>query len=89
MPTTRPRHVITETAEVAEALDVAARRWPEDAGSRTRLVVHLVREGARALHEDADCALERRLAVLLHEHGALAGVYGPDYLERLREDWPA
>lgn len=81
--------MITETKDVAAALDAAALRWPEEAGSRSRLAVHLIREGARALHDDADSALEQRLTVLLEEHGALAGAYGPDYLGKLREDWPA
>lgn len=30
MPTARPRHMLTETDEVADALRDAAHRWPED-----------------------------------------------------------
>jgi hypothetical protein len=54
MPTTRPRHLITETDQVAKALDDAARRWPEDRHSRARLLLHLVEEGHRALVGEAD-----------------------------------
>ena len=89
MPTTRPRHVITETDRVARALDDAADRWPEDRGSRARLLLHLVEEGHRALvAHDAQRHAERRAAIE-RTSGVLDGVYEPDYLQQLREDWPA
>ncbi|MDQ1744816.1 MAG: hypothetical protein QOE23_3155, partial [Pseudonocardiales bacterium] len=52
MPTTRPRHLITETDPVAKALDDAAKRWPEDRDSRAKLLLHLVEEGHHALIEE-------------------------------------
>jgi hypothetical protein len=89
MPTTRPRHLITETDQVAQALDDAARRWPEDRESRAKLLVHLVEEGHRALLDQVDDRRRARLAAIKRTSGALSGVYDADYLERLREDWPA
>jgi hypothetical protein len=89
MPTTRPRHLITETDQVAKALDDAARRWPEDRHSRARLLLHLVEEGHRALVGEADERRQARLAAIRKTSGSLAGIYDGDYLERLREDWPA
>ena len=88
MPTTRPRHLITETDQVAEALDDAARRWPEDSGSRAKLLVRLVEEGHRALAETADASRAARLAAIQQTSGVLTGTYQADYLEQLREDWP-
>ncbi|MGH8981927.1 MAG: hypothetical protein ACRDWE_13070 [Acidimicrobiales bacterium] len=88
MPTTRPRHVITETDEVARALDAAARRWPEDRNSRAKLMLRLVAEGYQALGQtDIAVATERRDA-LRRTSGLLTGVYGSGYLEELRSDWP-
>lgn len=88
MPTTRPRHVITETDDVARALDAAAKRWPEDRDSRAKLVLRLLGEGYRALGEAAGQeALDRRDA-LGRTSGLLTGVYGPGYLKQLRRDWP-
>ncbi|HVW81787.1 MAG TPA: hypothetical protein VHB69_12695 [Mycobacteriales bacterium] len=89
MPTTRPRHVVTETDQLARALDDAARRWPEDRDSRSRLLLHLVEEGHRVVVGEADSRRRARLAAIKRTSGSLAGVYDGDYLERLREDWPA
>jgi hypothetical protein len=89
MPTTRPRHLITETDPVARALDDAAERWPEDRNSRAKLLLHLVEEGHRALARRADQQREARLSAIRRTSGALTGTYGAGYLEELREDWPA
>jgi len=88
MPTTRPRHVITETDQVARALDAADRRWPEERGHRARLLVRLVEEGYRVVAgEHEQRAADRREAVV-RTSGVLTGVYGDGYLTELREDWP-
>lgn len=89
MPTTRPRHLITETDQVAQALDDAARRWPEDRHSRAKLLLHLVEEGHQALLDEAAERRDARLAAIHRTSGALTGAYEAGYLEQLREDWPA
>ena len=88
MPTTKPRYLVTETDQVAKALDDAARRWPQDRGSRTKLLVHLVEEGHRALLEDAANRAAGRRAAIERTSGVLSGTYEPQYLTQLREDWP-
>lgn len=86
MPTTRPRHFVTETDELAAALDEAARRYP--GLSRPQLLVRLALEAHHAVQKTRDARRRRRLEAIRQHSGSLAGVYGPDYLERLREDWP-
>jgi hypothetical protein len=88
MPTTRPRHTLTETDELAAALDAAARHWPEDAASRSRLLLRLVEAGQRAIAEDHERAQARRRAAVERTHGQFRGLYGPGYLKRLRDEWP-
>lgn len=88
MPTTRPRHLITETDQVAKALDEAAKRWPEDRNSRAKLLLHLVEQGHQALVEEVDRRREAKLAAIRRTSGALTGTYDAEYLEKLREDWP-
>lgn len=84
MPTDRPRHTLTETDELARALDAAADRWPEDRGRRTRLLMRVVRDWAR--QHDAD-VLRHRTAIL-GTSGTMAGVFPPGYLDDLRNEWP-
>ena len=88
MPTTRPRHVVTETDDIAAALDLAVKRWPEIAGSRSRLLVALVKEGAKRVEEQEESALEKRLRATTEAAGSLTGTFPPGYLEELRKDWP-
>lgn len=77
---------MTETDELAAALDAAARRWPSL--SRSQLVVRLALEGHRAaLHEHAD-VLRRRRSALQRVSGTLTGAYPDSYLDDLRADWP-
>jgi len=88
MPTTRPRLTITETDELAAALDAAATRWP-DIHSRRELLLRLVEEGREVIDRDRDDETARRRAAIRRTSGALTGAYEPGELTRLRDDWPA
>lgn len=88
MPTKRRRHLITETDEVAAALDDAAAKWPDET-SRARLLVRLVAEGHGAISRRRVREDQRRRDAVDRTSGVLTGVYGADYLDELREDWPA
>lgn len=74
---------------MAGALDDAARRWPEEGGERARLLRRLVQEGHRAIRVEQRDEAGRRRRAIERTRGALTGTYSPDYLERLRDDWPA
>jgi hypothetical protein len=88
MPTKRPRLTITETDEVAAALDAAAVRWP-DVRSRRELLLRLVEEGREVIDRDRGDELARRRDAVRRTSGALTGAYEQGELERLRDDWPA
>ena len=80
------RHLVTETDELAAALDDASARWP--GLSRAQLLARLALTGHEAVRmADAD-RHDRRLQALRQHGGKLTGTYGADYVRRLREDWP-
>lgn len=88
MPTSRRRHVITETDQVAAAIDDAARRWPQENGNRPRLLLRLLEEGHRAVAAQRQEFAAGRRSAIAATSGVASGMYGAGYLDRLREDWP-
>lgn len=84
VPTTHPRYTVTDTGSLREQLDRAQRRWP-DVEDRRQLLLRLVAAGRESIEREAS---ERATAVR-DTAGSLTGIYEPDELERLREDWPA
>lgn len=86
MPTTRPRHQITETPDVAHALDRAARRWPDE--PRSRLLLRLVEAGSAAVERERSEEVRARLAAIDATSGKYAEVFAEDHLAGLRQDWP-
>ena len=89
MPTARPRHMVTETAELADALDAAARRWPAEGGDRAKLIRRLLDEGYRAILSDQEEKAAARRKAVKRTAGALSGAFGEGHLDRLRDDWQA
>lgn len=87
MPTARHRYQITETDEVARALDAAERRWPGE--PRSRLIVRLVTENGESLGELNDAETARRLAAVEAIAGTFPGLSNQSMLNELRDEWPA
>jgi len=86
MPTIRPRHQVTETPDMARALDLAARRWPDE--PRSKLLIRLVQAGSHALEEGRTEDARHRLAAIDATSGKYADVFAVGYLDDLRQDWP-
>ncbi|WP_419855171.1 hypothetical protein [Candidatus Poriferisodalis sp.] len=79
MPTTRPRHPVTETDEIADVLDAAAQRW--SGVSRAKLVQLVLLDWASGGRSPAARAVARAELA-----GSLPG--SADLYDR-SEDWPA
>lgn len=78
--------MITETDEVAKAINLAAKQWPADRRSRSKLLLHLIDEGYHTIRTNQ----ERRKAAWNETLESTSGTfdYGPNYLEELRKEWP-
>jgi hypothetical protein len=85
MPTTRPRHQVTETPAVAHAIDLAARRWPGE--PRSKLLLRLVDMGGAALEQGMGDAARQRQEAIRASSGKYAKAFSTDYLADLRRDW--
>lgn len=87
MPTVRPRHTITETDDVALALDAATTLWPELRADRASLLRRLIAVGAAQVEASAVETVTRRRRAL----DALAGIVdggGAGLRSGLRDEWP-
>ena len=86
MPTTRPRHQVTETPAIARALDLAAKTWPQD--TRAQLIVRVLKVGSDALERSQLASIEAHRRAVRSSSGKYAGAFGTDYLRQIRKDWP-
>ena len=82
MPTVRPRHLLTETDELAHAIDAAAALYPGE--TRADVLRHLVQLGAETIAEQQG----RHRDTVRDRAGHFPGLYPAGYLDDLREDWP-
>src|SRR3954465_3052554 len=79
--------MVTETDELAAALNSAASRYP--GLTRAQLLTRLALEGQQVAQRAQEDRRRQRLAALRGHSGALTGAYGEHYLERLRQEGPA
>jgi len=83
MSTTLLRHSITETLEIAQAIDAGQALRPDL--TRAEIMRQLIVLGA----ETARRNLAARHNVIVAWAGFLPGVYAPDAAVQLKEEWPA
>ena len=60
VPTSKPRYAITDTGDVAQMLDLARERWPEET-DRKALLLRLAEAGGDAVRRELDASLHDRL----------------------------
>lgn len=58
VPTTQPRYTVTDTGELREMLDAAAKRWPE-VKDRRKLLLKLAETGAARVASEQESAEAR------------------------------
>ena len=88
MPTTRPRHMITETDDLASALDAADRMWPECQGQRSALLRKLIDAGINVVTLSDDNAQRARQEAIHAAAGSMSGLWPKNWREQMRSEWP-
>lgn len=76
------RHSITETPEIAAAIDTGSAVLP--GVSRSEVTRYLILRGAQAARADRTA----RLAALDKWSGCLTGAFPPDAAQALKDEWP-
>ena len=80
--------MITETDELGEALEKAAKIWPELAGQRTQLLRRILEVGSEQIEQRVNEAKSERLKQIQNLAGALSGAWPANWREEMAADWP-
>lgn len=81
--------MITESDQLAEALDHAAKIYPDLRDERAELLRHLIERGIQSLDAEYNEKVEARKNAIREVAGSLSGVWPENYLEEMRAEWPA
>ena len=82
MSTQLPRHSITETPDIAAAIDEGCYAMPD--ASRAEVARFLIAPGADVVRADR----EARIAAVERWAGAFTGTFPPDAAQALKGEWP-
>ena len=89
MPTARQRHMITETEQLARALEEAATIWPEYRNKRAELLRQIIDQGSEVVHSLAEKKVQKRLNAIENISGAYTDIWPDNWREETRQEWPA
>ena len=89
MPTARHRHMITETDELAIALDAAATLWPHAKGERAELLRLIINQGAQVVEQDVQTMRNERLAAVTQLAETFGDIWPNEWAKERTQEWPA
>lgn len=81
--------MITESDQLAEALDHAAKIYPDLRDERAELLRCLIERGIQSLDAEYNEKVESRKKAIREVAGSMSGVWPENYLEEMRAEWPA
>ena len=89
MPTKRPRHTITESDRLKNALRLASELHPELADNKTDLVREILNLGIESLErKDAETKVSRQQALKIIA-GTLPNIWPADNKKERLAEWPS
>jgi len=80
--------MITETEEIAQAIDAAALMWPDAKKNRAELLRRLIAEAHSSIDARVNDRVEAKRKAILEGAGKLTGVWPANWRDELRDDWP-
>jgi hypothetical protein len=80
--------MITETDEIAAAIDAAAVRWPDIADERAELLRRLIIAAPAEEEVRREQAREAKRQAIRDNAGGFEGMWPDGWLEELRSEWP-
>ena len=80
--------MITETDRVAEALEMAAKAWPEHRGDKNTLIKLLLDAGREALESNNHQSRLMRLDAIANASSQFAEVWPNTWREEIANEWP-
>jgi hypothetical protein len=86
--TTRRIHIITETDQVSDAIDNAARIWPELSAQRTLLLGKILEAGIETVKTRACGNTRVRLANVQDLADSMESVWPTHWKNEFANDWP-
>ena len=89
MPTTRLRHMITETDLISAAVDKGAAAWPELQGNRTQILKRLIEVGSVAIDSDKSQRIANRLEAIESATKIFKDVWPENWRDEMNDQWPA
>jgi hypothetical protein len=80
--------MITESDQLAKALDHAAKVYPELRDERAELLRQLIERGIQSLEAEVDEKIEARMKAVRMVAGSMPGVWPANWREEMRAGWP-
>lgn len=80
--------MITETDEIAQAIDAAEKLWPESRGERAELLRHIIARGVASIDTEREDRRRNRLAALENIAGSMTGTWPAEWHRQMVEEWP-
>ncbi len=80
--------MITETDDIARAIDLAAETWPQLANDRTALLKRLILKGVEAIQLERAEQQMKRLDAISEASGLYVGIWPANWRDEMRNEWP-
>jgi len=88
MPTSRTRHMVTESDQIKKAIDDAALVWPELANERAELLRNLISQGAEIVAAKAKGKKKEREKAVKNLISIGTGLWPNNFLSQRKDEWP-